>query len=165
MMGRYAPPRSSHAPHAGGACHPTRRKEHAMTLGYDSARPRRPGVLAWCAVLALVGVLSGRAAAAPARTWIVGATVLSPARQDAGQVLHVRLDGDRITAVTATLPADASQDATVVHAEGRYLIPGLIDAHVHLASVPGLSFPMRAQHPGLGDAYVPHGTRALLPYV
>jgi hypothetical protein len=48
----------------------------------------------------------------------VGATVLSPERQDAGQVLHVRLDGDRIAAVTATLPAEAGQDATLVHAEG-----------------------------------------------
>ena len=62
-------------------------------------------------------MLAGRCAA-PARTWIVGATVLSPERQDAGQVLHVRLDGDRIAAVTATLPAEAGQDATLVHAEG-----------------------------------------------
>ena len=135
-----------------------------MTLVYASARPRRPGVLAWCAVLALVGVLSGRAAAAPARTWIVGATVLSPERQDAGQVLHVRLDGDRIADVTDTLPADAGQDATLVHAEGQYLIPGLIDSHVHLASVPGLSFAMRARHPDLVDAYLQQVPRAFLRY-
>src|SRR5207245_7733155 len=124
----------------------TRRKEASMSPVRRSAPPRRPGVLArqrarlpvdgrgwllaWCAMLALVGVLAGSSAAAPARTWIVGATVLSPERQDTGQVLHVRLDDDRIAAVTATLPAEAGQDATIVHVEGHYLIPGLIDAHV-----------------------------------
>ena len=131
---------------------------------YPAAPPRQPSVLAWCTVLALVGVLSGSAAAAPARTWIMGATALSPERQDAGQVLHVLLDGDRIAAVTATLPADASQDATIVHAEGHYLIPGLIDSHVHLASIPGLSFPMRARHQELVDAYVQQVPRAFLRY-
>ncbi len=124
----------------------------------------RGWLLAWCAMLALVGVLPGMTAAAPARTWIVGATVLSPERHDTGQVLYVRLDGDRITAVTAILPADAGQDATIVHAEGQYLIPGLIDSHVHLASIPGLSFAIRARHPDLVEAYLQQVPRAFLRY-
>jgi hypothetical protein len=96
------------------------------------------------ATLAFLLFLHGPAAADPARMWIVGATVISPEGQDAGRVLNVLVEGDRIAAVADTLPGDAAQAATVMHAEGRFLIPGLIDSHVHLASIPGL---MRNQRP------------------
>ena len=62
-------------------------------------------IFAWCALLALLGVFRDNASAAPARTWVLGATVISPEREDAGQVLHVLIEGDRIAAVTGTLPA------------------------------------------------------------
>src|SRR5262249_43485524 len=121
-------------------------------------------IVRWCAVLVLVGVLAPSAAAAAARTWIVGATVISPEREDAGQVLHVLIEGDRIAAVSATLPADASRDAAIVHAEGKYLIPGLMDSHVHLSSIPGLSFPMRERHRDLVAAYRQQAPRSFLRY-
>ena len=124
----------------------------------------RSWALPWCAVLALVGTLLGSAAVAPTRTWIVGATVISPEWEDAGQVLQVLIEGDRIAAVTATVPADASQGATVVHAEGHYLIPGLIDAHVHLASIPAITVPMQAQYRDLVDAYLQQVPRSYLRY-
>jgi imidazolonepropionase-like amidohydrolase len=115
-------------------------------------------------VLVLGSVLPGIASAAPARTWIVGATVISPEREDGGRVLHVLIEGDRIAAVTATLPADASRNATVVRAEGKYLIPGLMDSHVHLASIPAISFPMQAGHRDLVDDYRRQAPRSFLRY-
>ena len=121
-------------------------------------------IFAWCALLALLGVFRDNASAAPARTWVLGATVISPEREDAGQVLHVLIEGDRIAAVTGTLPADASKDAAIVHAEGKYLIPGLMDSHVHLASIPGISFPMQARHRDLVDAYRRQVPRSFLRY-
>ena len=121
-------------------------------------------VLAWCAMLMLVGMLPGNASAAAARTWIVGATVISPEREDAGQLLHVLVEGDRIAAVSATLPPDASKEAAIVHAEGKYLIPGLMDSHVHLASTPAISFPMQARHRDLVDAYRRQVPRSFLRY-
>ena len=121
-------------------------------------------VFAWWGVLMLVGVLPAHAAAAGARTWIVGATVISPERDDAGQVLHVLIEGDRIAAVSATLPPDASKEGAIGHAEGKYLIPGLMDSHVHLALIPAISFPMQARHLDLVDAYRRQVPRSFLRY-
>src|SRR5262245_4369098 len=103
------------------------------------------------------------ASADPAKTWIVGATVISPERPDSGQVLHVLIDGDRIEAVTPTVPADMAGVA-VVHAEGQYLIPGLMDSHAHLTGVPAIPYPMRAQHPDLVEAYLRQVPRSFLRY-
>ena len=127
-------------------------------------RLRHTVAFAWCVVLALGGGPPGIAATTPARTWIVGATVISPERQDAGRVLNVLIEGDRIAAVTATLPADAGQNATIVNAQGKYLIPGLMDSHVHLASIPALSYPMQARHRDLVDAYRRQAPRSFLRY-
>jgi imidazolonepropionase-like amidohydrolase len=138
--------------------------DNALRLRVLRRQVQRTVALACCAALAFVSVLQGSAAAAPARMWIVGATVISPERQDSGQILHVMIEGDRIAAVTATLPADAGHEATIVHAEGRYLIPGLIDSHVHMASIPALSFTMQARHQDLVDAYRKQVPRSYLRY-
>jgi len=108
-------------------------------------------------------VIGTGAVADPAKTWIVGATVISPERPDSGQVLQILIDGDRIAAVTPTVPADLS-GAAVVHAEGQYLIPGLMDSHVHLTSIPAIPYPMRAQHPDLVEAYLRQVPRSFLRY-
>ena len=130
----------------------------------ERRRPHQTAALAWYALLTLVAVLPGIAFAAPAHTWIVGATVISPERGDAGQRLHVLIEGDRIAAVTAMLPADAGRDAAIVRAEGKYLIPGLMDSHVHLASIPAISFPMQARHRDLVDGYLRQVPRSFLRY-
>jgi imidazolonepropionase-like amidohydrolase len=116
-----------------------------------------------CAAVTLVFLLSfyGPVAADPARTWIVGATVISPEQQDIGHRLNVLVEGDRIAAVTDALPGDAAQSAIIVHAEGRFLIPGLIDSHVHLSSIPGLTF---GQQPELAAAYLKQVPRSYLRY-
>jgi imidazolonepropionase-like amidohydrolase len=113
------------------------------------------------ATLAFLLSLHGPAAADPARMWIVGATVISPERRDAGDVLNVLVEGDQIAAVTDALPGDAAQSASIIHAEGRYLIPGLIDSHVHMESIPGL---MRDQRPELSAAYLRQVPRSYLRY-
>ncbi len=52
-----------------------------------------------------------------------------------GRSIHI--EGDRITWIGSD--ADAPYDDTVIDAEGRSILPGLIDGHVHLA------------HDGIGD--------------
>ena len=103
-------------------------------------------------------------AAAEPRTWIVGATVISPERADNGRKLNVLIDGDRIAAVSEALPPGAAQDAQVVDAAGSYLIPGLIDSHVHLQSVPGLAPLMQFRHPFLVRDYRAQLPRSYLRY-
>jgi imidazolonepropionase-like amidohydrolase len=113
--------------------------------------------------LGMLSLSTAVISADPVKTWIVGATVISPERPDSGQELQVLIDGDRISAVTPTLPADTA-GAAVVHAEGQYLIPGLMDSHVHLTSIPAIPYPMRAQHPDLVEAYLRQVPRSFLRY-
>src|SRR5208282_3717534 len=47
----------------------------------------------------------------------------------------------RITRVERKKWVRRKTGATVVSGKGQFLIPGLIDSHVHLASVPGMNFP------------------------
>ncbi|KAJ6102432.1 hypothetical protein N7486_004859 [Penicillium sp. IBT 16267x] len=50
----------------------------------------------------------------------------------------------KIQSVSSSLPEPLPTDLTVVDCEGRYLCPGLFDAHVHLCAVPGFSDPSKA---------------------
>jgi imidazolonepropionase-like amidohydrolase len=75
----------------------------------------------------------------PHRIWITDVTIISPenlAHLDKGSVL---VEGERIVRVERTASAKPPADATVVSGEGGFLIPGLIDSHVHLASIPGVT--------------------------
>ncbi|KAJ5897748.1 hypothetical protein N7504_008036 [Penicillium tannophilum] len=45
----------------------------------------------------------------------------------------------KIQSVSSSLPEPLPTDLTIVDCEGRYLCPGLFDAHVHLCAVPGFS--------------------------
>lgn len=85
-------------------------------------------------LLPVGGTTLGAAKPEPARIAWVGATVYDetgiPARTD--RVVITR--GDRIESL---LPADsfsAASDMTIVDLHGKFLIPGLINTHVHLAT-------------------------------
>src|SRR5262245_14426661 len=62
---------------------------------------------------------------------IVGATVIdgtgSPPMRDA----VILIEGERIVSVTSGVPG-VPEGAEVIPADGRYVIPGLMDANVHL---------------------------------
>ncbi|HEY8356776.1 MAG TPA: amidohydrolase family protein [Ramlibacter sp.] len=104
------------------------------------------------------------AAANEARLWIVGATVISPERADNGQPMDVLVEGERIRSVTAAGAPGTRRDAPVFDASGLFLMPGLIDSHVHLASVPGFSPVMAYRHPFLARDYRAQLPRSFLRY-
>ena len=62
--------------------------------------------------------------------------LLTNAERVDGSVVDVRIDGERIDRVAAGLTA--GPDERVIDAEGRLLVPGAIDAHVHFRE-PGFS--------------------------
>ena len=97
-----------------------------MTILASSPRLRLPGSpLLLCGILLLTAAPLGAQALTLTSARVVdvdGATVSEP-------TTVVIADG-RITAIGA----DASPEGEVVDLGGRYLLPGLIDAHVHLAS-------------------------------
>jgi hypothetical protein len=97
--------------------------------------------LSWPALIALVALAPQREARSqpgPRPVVIRGCSVLDVA---GGRMIASRtvvLDGGKIQAVAA--PGDHVETpagATTIAAEGRFLIPGLIDAHVHLVHVLG----------------------------
>src|SRR4051794_14419423 len=85
-------------------------------------------------VAVLAGALPARAEDAPARALaFTGVTVIdatgAPARPD----MTVVVTGDRIRAVGKSGEVVVPEGAQVVDGEGKYLIPGLWDMHVHTA--------------------------------
>jgi imidazolonepropionase-like amidohydrolase len=74
------------------------------------------------------------APAAPRAIAIVGVTVVDPARDGAaaaqpGQT--VLIEGERIAAVGASASVAVPRGATRIDGAGKWLVPGLVDGHVH----------------------------------
>jgi imidazolonepropionase-like amidohydrolase len=73
----------------------------------------------------------------PQRIWITDVRILSPEKLDHIDKGSVLIEDGRIVRVERREGAKKPAGVTVVSGEGQFLIPGLIDSHVHLASVPG----------------------------
>ena len=93
-------------------------------------RPLRAVLLALLA-LAVAGAL----AAASAPLVIRDGRMFDPATGRMEAFRAIVIEGDRITAVTREGDAALPPGATVIDAHGKFLIPGLIDAHVHLVHI------------------------------
>jgi imidazolonepropionase-like amidohydrolase len=76
----------------------------------------------------------------PSRLWITDVFIVSPENLDHIEKASVLIEDGRIAKVERGNPGKTPAGATVVSGKGQYLIPGLIDSHVHLAAVPGMSF-------------------------
>src|SRR5579864_5366539 len=74
------------------------------------------------------------------RTWISDVTIISPENLGHVGTGSVLVENGRIVRIERKALAKPPAGATVVWAKGQYLIPGLIDSHVHVASVPGMSY-------------------------
>ena len=75
---------------------------------------------------------------APDRTWITDVRIISPEKLDHIEKGSVLIENGRIVRVERKTGAKKPAGARVVSGEGQFLIPGLIDSHVHLASIPGI---------------------------
>ena len=75
---------------------------------------------------------------APDRTWITDVHIVSPEKLNHIEKGSVLIENGRIVRVERKTGAKKPAGATVVSGEGQFLIPGLIDSHVHLASIPGI---------------------------
>src|SRR5690242_1124187 len=84
----------------------------------------------------LVAAVLAAGPSAAERTWIGNVTLVSPERLDDVRKGGVLVEDGRIVEVRRG-EAAAPVGATVVDGGGRYLVPGLIDSHVHLALFPG----------------------------
>ncbi len=86
------------------------------------------------------GVLPGEAASspAPALTAFVGASLFDGTGSAPIAHATVLIDGDRIRLAGPSQNVVVPSGARVVNCEGRFIVPGLIDAHVHFFQSGGL---------------------------
>jgi imidazolonepropionase-like amidohydrolase len=90
---------------------------------------------------------------APGDTWIRDVTVVSSELAAPLPHAHVVVRGNHIAFVGGKSPGGVASRVTLIDGAGRFLVPGLIDGHVHLAEVPGLSREHQAAMPALVEAY------------
>jgi len=91
-------------------------------------------------LLSVAALAVSASAQAAGRTWITDVTIISPENLDHIERGSVLIENGRIARVERKKKAKKTAGATVVSGKGQFLIPGLIDLHVHLALVPGMDF-------------------------
>lgn len=85
--------------------------------------------------------------------WIQDVTVISAERSVPVEHAHVVLRGDRVHSVATARPRGAATGVTVIDGSGMYVVPGLIDGHVHLTEIPGMTLDQQQAMPGVVEAY------------
>jgi len=98
------------------------------------------------------------------RTWISDVTIISPENLDRISTGSVLIEGGKIVRVERKAGLKAPEHAMVVSGKGQFLIPGLIDSHVHLASVPGIDFDQVAGKEEMLKKYFEQLPRSYLYY-
>ena len=88
------------------------------------------------------------------RTWITDATIISPENLERIGTGSVLIENGRIVSVDRNAGPNKPAGATVVSGKGLFLIPALIDSHVHLASVPGIPLEMNLRPAGAQPAMI-----------
>ncbi len=83
----------------------------------------------WVACLAIAAACPGAVLAES--LLIENVTLIDGTGRAPMENAHVLVEGERFAAVSPA-PLSAPEDATRINAEGMYLIPGLIDSHIHL---------------------------------
>jgi imidazolonepropionase-like amidohydrolase len=96
-------------------------------------------------------LLAGPAVASTGDTVIRDVTVISPERAAPMPHADVVLHDGRIAAVGRRLAVPTG--AQVIDGRGRYLIPGLIDSHVHVGHSAALTDDEIGRHADLWAAY------------
>jgi hypothetical protein len=114
--------------------------------------------------IASLTVLICAQATAGQQTWITNVKLVSPEKLDRVETGSVLLENERIVRVERGAAGKAPKGAHTVDGKGGYLTPGLIDSHVHLIAVPGMSFEQADKMKVMADAYFAQMPRSFLYY-
>jgi hypothetical protein len=120
----------------------------------------KPILFASCLSLALLNP----AAATAGTIWITNVKLVSPEKLDRIESGSVLVDDGRIVAVSRGAGQRRPAGAVTVDGRGGYLAPGLIDSHVHLHGVPGMTPEMSTEKHELAAAYFRQLPRSYLYY-
>jgi imidazolonepropionase-like amidohydrolase len=93
-------------------------------------------------------------------------TIVSPERVSPMRDALVRVHNGRIVAISRSSDATAQSntDTIAMDGSGLFLAPGLIDSHVHLGQIPGMTPDQEAQHPDIAKAARDQMPRSYLLY-
>jgi imidazolonepropionase-like amidohydrolase len=111
-------------------------------------------------LLGLLGLYSGPVTARELR--IENATVVSPERSEPMRNVTVSIRDGRIVSISRRSSARPARDAQVIDGRGLYLVPGLIDSHVHTSQVHGMTPQHEAAHPDIARAAREQNPRSYL---
>src|SRR5688500_6342067 len=81
-------------------------------------------------------------------------TIVSPERSSPLRDATVSIRDDRIVSISPSTKGTRGLKTAdrVIDGRGLYLIPGLIDSHVHVNEVPGMTAPQEQAHPDIARA-------------
>jgi len=120
-------------------------------MRHDDRRRRALRFAALAGLLIAGGLPCERAAGQDLR--IEHVTVISPERSLALADANVTVREGRIAAIVpAGKDTDARPGAPTIDGRGLDLVPGLIDSHVHLGSIPGMTDEQERAHPEIARA-------------
>lgn len=114
-------------------------------------------------LIALVAFTSSGSEAEPDRIWITDAIIISPENLDHVEKGSVLIEDGRIARVERTQKAKKPDGATVIQGNGQFLIPGLMDSHVHVTSIPGMG-DQEKTHEAMVKSYLKQLPRSYLYY-
>lgn len=87
-------------------------------------------------------------------------TIVSPERSAPMRDASIRIEDDRIAAIVqGGLPAQRSAQTEIIDGRGLYVVPGLIDSHVHTFALPGIGDPQERAREDVATAVrnqIPH---------
>jgi hypothetical protein len=103
--------------------------------------------------LALIVLSYYCAGAAAHELRIEHVTIVSPDRSAPLRDASIKVIDDRVTAIVhGSLPPDGSSKADIIDGRGLYVIPGLIDSHVHTSDPPGIDNSHEATREQIAEA-------------
>lgn len=113
---------------------------------------------------ALAALLPFASALAAAPVWITNVKLVSPEKLDRVEQGHVLIKDGLIVSVERGAGRKKPAGAVRVDGKGYYLSPGLIDSHVHLFGVPGMSLEEGRRKTPMVQAYYRQMPRSYLYY-
>lgn len=123
-----------------------------------SRKPQHSHVPLAFSAFCLLGTwaLAGSATASSDSLKIEHVTIVSPEREKAWRDTTVHIHDGRIASISngsrVTGGSAAASQEVVIDGRGLYLAPGLIDSHVHLDGIPGMSGEQEVHHPEIARA-------------
>lgn len=108
--------------------------------------------------------LFASAALSQTQTLIQNVTVINPDNKTPLKNAYVLLEKDRIISVGQGKTPSTTSQAKIIDGQGKFLIPGLIDAHVHLMASPGMNRGQEKKFSSIVEKYKKQLPRSYLYY-